>query len=186
LLLFDREDAAVPARVLPIDPVSNRTYHYWHVFVPGLKPGQLYGYRVKGESAPKRGLRFDATKVLLDPYGRGVVVPKGYDRAAAGGPGDNTATAMKSVVVDPGGYDWEGDQPLQRTLDLTCPRRAVHATSTARPAGGNRDLCGERSPGAEHQSDRHVVRINRFLDRRCRRPVFARGMAGGNSGRTGC
>jgi glycogen operon protein len=112
LLLFDREDDARPARVLPIDPVKGRTYHYWHTFVPGVRPGQLYGYRVSGPFDPAQGLRFDPTKVLLDPYGRGVVVPKNYDRTAAGQPGDNAATAMKSVVVDPSTYDWEGDRPL--------------------------------------------------------------------------
>ena len=83
LLLFDREDDASPSRVIPIDPVTNRTYHYWHVFVPGVPPGQIYGYRVEGPSAPAQGLRFDSAKVLLDPYGRGVVVPKNYDREAA-------------------------------------------------------------------------------------------------------
>src|SRR5271166_785853 len=50
---------------------------------------------------PASGTRFDATKVLLDPYGRGVVVPRSYSREAARHPGDNCATAMKSVVVDP-------------------------------------------------------------------------------------
>ena len=42
LLFFDREDDAQPARVIAIDPAANRTYHYWHVFVPGVQPGQLY------------------------------------------------------------------------------------------------------------------------------------------------
>jgi glycogen operon protein len=98
--------------VIPLDPVRNRAYHYWHVFVPEVAPGQLYGYRVTGPTAPDRGLRFDPTKVLLDPYGRGVVVPKTYDRLAAQHPGDNAAAAMKSVVVDNGAYDWEGDLPL--------------------------------------------------------------------------
>jgi isoamylase len=114
LLLFDQKDDARPSRVIPIDPAANRTYHYWHVFVPGLQPGQLYGYRAKGPSDPARGLRFDADKVLLDPYGSGVVVPKNYTREAARRKGDNTATAMKSVVVDPCAYDWEGDAPLHR------------------------------------------------------------------------
>ncbi len=112
LLFFDREDDAAPARVVRLDAAANRTYHYWHVFVPGVRPGQIYGYRVAGPSAPERGLRFDPTKVLLDPYGRGVVVPKNYSREAARREGDNAATAMKSVVVDPGAYDWEGDVPL--------------------------------------------------------------------------
>ena len=119
LLLFDREDDANPSRVIRIDPVTNRTYHYWHVFVPGVRPGQIYGYRVEGPSAPERGLRFDSAKVLLDPYGRGVVVPKNYDREAAKRAGDNAATAMKSVVVDPGAYDWEGDLPLSRPSSRT-------------------------------------------------------------------
>ncbi len=112
LLLFDREDDARPARAIRLDPTHHRTYHYWHAFVPGLSAGQLYGYRVEGPEAPERGLRFDPAKVLLDPYGRGVVVPEDYDRHAAARQGDNAATAMKSVVVDPAAYDWEGDVPL--------------------------------------------------------------------------
>src|SRR5262249_18271691 len=63
---------------------------------------------------PANGMRFDSSKVLLDPYGRAVVVPKTDSRDAAGRAGDNTATAMKSVVVDCGAYDWEGDKPLCR------------------------------------------------------------------------
>ncbi len=92
--------------------MANRTYHYWHVFVPGLRQGQLYGYRVDGPWDPASGLRFDPGKVLLDPYGRGVAVPAGYSRDAARLPGDNASAAMKSVVVDSTDYDWEGDHPL--------------------------------------------------------------------------
>jgi glycogen operon protein len=114
LVLFDREDDAQPTRVITLDPAINRTYHYWHAFVPGLQAGQLYGYRVHGAFDPRQGLRFDAEKVLLDPYGRGVVVPKSYSRGAAVRKGDNAATAMKSLVVDPDKYDWEGDRPLHR------------------------------------------------------------------------
>jgi len=119
LLLFDSEDAA-PSRIVHLDPSNNRTYHYWHVFVPGLQPGQLYGYRAHGPFDPPRGLRFDATKVLLDPYGRGVVTPVGYNRDdAARNEYDNAATAMKSVVVDPHTYNWEGDLPLHRLSSQT-------------------------------------------------------------------
>jgi isoamylase len=114
LLFFDREDDAQPARIISIDPAANRTYHYWHVFVPRVQPGQLYGYRVQGQRDPANGLTFDSTKVLLDPYGRGVVVPGNYSRDAARREGDNAATAMKSVVVDPSAYDWEGDRVLHR------------------------------------------------------------------------
>ena len=119
LLLFDLEDDAKPARAVRLDPAANRTYHYWHAFVPGVRAGQIYGYRVDGPAALERGLRFDSAKVLLDPYGRGVVVPKNYDRQAAMRPGDTTATAMKSVVVDSSAYDWEGDIPLCRPAART-------------------------------------------------------------------
>jgi len=114
LLLFDRDDDAIPARAISLDPRHNRTYNYWHVFVPKVYAGQLYAYRVLGPYEPQCGMRFDSQKVLLDPYGRGVVVPRGYSREAASRPGDNAATAMKSVVVSSRDYDWEGDTPLQR------------------------------------------------------------------------
>ncbi|HLX44556.1 MAG TPA: glycogen debranching protein GlgX [Bryobacteraceae bacterium] len=112
LLLFDQPDDVQPARAVPLDPAANRTYHYWHVFVPGVKPGQIYGYRVTGPWDPANGFRFDPSKVLLDPYGRAVAVPSGYDRNAA-------APAMKSVVVDSCAYDWEGDQPLKQPSSRT-------------------------------------------------------------------
>jgi glycogen operon protein len=119
LLFFDNEDDATPSRIVRLDPDINRTYHYWHVFVPGIKAGQIYGYRVHGPYEPTRGLWFDACKVLLDPYSRGVVIPKGYNRDAATHPGTNTATAMKSVVIDPSQYDWEGDKPIKRPASRT-------------------------------------------------------------------
>jgi isoamylase len=119
LLLFDDEQAAKPSRVIPLDPRRHRTYHYWHAFVPELQPGQIYAYRAHGPFSPERGWRFDGEKILLDPYGLGVAVPVDYDRTAAGRPGDNTATAMKSVVADPGRYDWEGDRPLRRPFAET-------------------------------------------------------------------
>jgi glycogen operon protein len=113
LHLFERKDDSQPSRIVTLDPAGNRTYHYWHTFVPEVQPGQLYGYRVHGPNDPEHGLRFDANKLLLDPYGRGVVVPTSYTPDGARLPGDNAATAMKSVVVDPGNYDWEGDVPLR-------------------------------------------------------------------------
>jgi isoamylase len=107
LLFFDHQDDPSPARVISLDPAVNRTYHYWHVFVPGVREGQIYAYRANGPWDPAAGMRFDSSKVLLDPYARVVAVPKDYDRSATG------ASAMKSVVVDSHAYDWEGDQPLR-------------------------------------------------------------------------
>ena len=87
--------------------------------MPGIQPGQIYGYRAYGSFAPGKGLRYDADKILLDPYGKAVAVPERYSRVSACAPGDNCATAMKSVVADPGLYDWEGDTPLKRPFAET-------------------------------------------------------------------
>jgi isoamylase len=136
LLFFDSEDDARPSRVIPIDPAANRTYHYWHLFVPGVEPGQIYGYRVQGPFDPSRGMRFDSCKVLLDPYGRGAVVPRNYSRDAACKQGDNAATAMKSMVVDPHAYDWEGDMPLKRPWSRTIIYE-MHVRGFTRHASSN-------------------------------------------------
>jgi isoamylase len=136
LLLFDHADDATPSRIIPLDPRNHRTYHYWHTFVPGLSSGQLYGYRVTGPFAPQRGMRFDPSKLLIDPYGRAVAVPSGYDRGAACLPGDNVAKGMKSVVADPRGYDWEGDLPLKRPYSHTIIYEMHVAGFTKHPSSG--------------------------------------------------
>jgi isoamylase len=136
LLFFDTADAARPSRVIALDRQGHRTYHYWHAYVPQIKPGQLYGYRVHGPFDHARGLRFDAQKVLLDPYGRAVTVPRDYDRDAASRPDDNAAQAMKSVVTDPGGYDWEGDRPLRHPYARTVIYEMHLAGFTRHPNSG--------------------------------------------------
>jgi len=119
LLLFDAVDAAAPSRVIALDARRNRTFDYWHIFVPELKSGQVYGYRAYGPFEPDKGHRFDSSKVLLDPYGRAVALPERYDRRAAARRGDNAASAMKSVVADTSTYDWEDDVPLNRPFGQT-------------------------------------------------------------------
>ena len=136
LLFFDRADDPHPSRVIPIDPLTNRTYHYWHVTVPGVEAGQIYGFRAYGPFEPTRGLRFDPSKLLLDPYGRAVVLPKDYSREAASLKADNTATAMKSVVTDPHAYDWEGDVPLKRPWSRTIIYELHVRGFTAHPSSG--------------------------------------------------
>jgi isoamylase len=119
LLLFDDPDAPQPSQVIILDPKRNRTFYYWHVFVPGLQSGQVYAYRAQGAFAPEQGLRFDHSKVLLDPYARAVVGWHQYSRQAAIHPGDNCAHALRSVVVDSKAYDWEGDTPLRISYPKT-------------------------------------------------------------------
>jgi isoamylase len=119
LLLFDDLNAVKPSRVIDLDQKANRTYHYWHVFVPDVAAGQIYAYRIAGPFDPERGLRFDPDKVLLDPYGKCIARPAGRSREAARHHGANSATALKSVVVNTGSYDWEGDAPLCRSFAKT-------------------------------------------------------------------
>ena len=106
------------------------------MFVPDLKAGQVYAYRASGPFLPNRGLRFDAQKVLLDPYGRAVVFPDNYDRGASCLPGDNSAMALKSVVVDPSSYDWEDDLPLNRPFSQTVIYEMHAAGFTRHPNSG--------------------------------------------------
>jgi len=136
LLFFDGPDAARPSRTIRLDPDANRTYHYWHIFVPGIEAGQIYAYRAAGPFEPENGHRFDRGKVLLDPYARAVVVPRGYSRESARREGDNASTAMKSVVVDPQAYDWEGDAPLMRPCSQTIVYEMHVRGFTRHPSSG--------------------------------------------------
>lgn len=111
LLLFDKEDHSSPSHTFFLDPKVNKTYFYWHAFIPGLKEGQLYAYRVHAVKTPSKRTLFNQAKVLLDPYAKAVEMDT-YDRNKAIHPGDNCAHAIKGVVVDPSTYDWENDRPL--------------------------------------------------------------------------
>jgi glycogen operon protein len=134
LLLFGRLDDPTPARVIALGPGQHRTYHYWHAFVPNLGAGQLYAWRAHGPAAPSPRLRFDPSKALLDPYGRGVAVSTGYDRMFAAAPGNGAGVAMKSIVVDPSTYDLPS-AGRHRRAGQPCPfvRRALPGPA---PLGG--------------------------------------------------
>jgi len=143
LVLFDHPEDTAPSHKVLLHPRKNRTYHYWHVFVPDIGPGQIYGYRVHGPYEPYRGMRFDPEKVLLDPYGRAVVVPEGYSRPSASMPGDNCSSAMKSVVTMAGSYDWEDDLPPKRPFASTVLYEMYVRGFTAHPNSGvSRDKRG--------------------------------------------
>ena len=68
LLLFD-SPAGEPTDVIRLE---SRTKYIWHVFVSGVRPGQLYGYKVRGDFIPAQGMRFNENKLLLDPYAKAV------------------------------------------------------------------------------------------------------------------
>ncbi|HLF24033.1 MAG TPA: alpha-amylase family glycosyl hydrolase, partial [Burkholderiales bacterium] len=137
LLLFDRCDDPRPARVIPLDPKRDKTFYYWHIFAPGIRAGQLYGYRVHGAYDPNQWLRFDGSKLLIDPYARAVMYGDNYSREAAKRRGeDNCARAIKSVVVDSRAYGWESDVPLQRPNSGTVIYEMHVGGFTRRPSSG--------------------------------------------------
>lgn len=118
LLLFEKHDDLEPYQTIPFDPFVNKTFHFWHIFVRGLQTGAHYAYRVDGPSDPSAGLRFNRQKVLIDPYSKGNTDAL-WRWENACGPEDNLTTSMRSVVVDPSKYDWEGDRPLNRPIEET-------------------------------------------------------------------
>jgi glycogen operon protein len=120
LLLFDSIDDIEPSTVIPLDARRNKTYHYWHTFVPKISSGQLYAYRIHGPFEPWNGHRYDATNILLDPYAKIVAVPERYRRSGANSAATHATPSMKSVVTDLSLYNWEGDAhlkiPFSRTI----------------------------------------------------------------------
>ncbi|HEY8074852.1 MAG TPA: glycogen debranching protein GlgX, partial [Labilithrix sp.] len=114
LCLFDEKGAET--RI----PLRERTAHVFHGYVPGLGPGQRYGFRARGQYDPERGLRFNANKLLVDPYAHAIEGKVDYREAVfsyAGEPDahaadlrDDARGVPKSVVTDDR-FDWEGDKP---------------------------------------------------------------------------
>ncbi|MEM9490321.1 MAG: glycogen debranching protein GlgX, partial [Myxococcota bacterium] len=128
LVLFDRASDLDPSRSLML---PERTGPVWHGYVPQLLPGQLYGYRVHGRFAPHQGHRFNANKVLLDPYARAIGRPVrwhdslfGYelghrDTDVSHSASDSAAYAPLATITE-NGFEWGDDRrpevPWEKTL----------------------------------------------------------------------
>lgn len=136
LLLFDTVEAIAPAHVIPLDPKKNKTYHYWHVMVPGLKTGQLYGYRISGPHDHSRGHHFDSDLILLDPYAKAVAMPRQKKIKSTTKTGAIITPSMKSVVSDLSLYDWENDQHPRREFAQTVIYEMHVAGFTKHPNSG--------------------------------------------------
>jgi isoamylase len=118
LCLFDGDD-----RETRVELIEREAFN-WHCYIPGIGPGQRYGYRVHGQYDPLAGHRFDPYKLLIDPYAKAVEGPIDWDagNALPYVPGaaedadlhmdveDDARAIPKCVVVDPG-FDWENDRP---------------------------------------------------------------------------
>ena len=115
LLLFAEGNSTEPFQIIKMTDEGNKSFHFWHVFLVDAKPGLHYAYRVHGPEQQKPGHRFTPEKVLIDPYAYGNSMDL-WNRGAACLPGDNLTQSMRSVVIDPLDYDWEGDRPLNRPM----------------------------------------------------------------------
>ena len=126
LCLFDENGQTELARL----PLPAQTGDVWHGFLPGGKPGQVYGLRAHGPWRPDRGHRFNPHKLLLDPWAREIVSPTGgFDWRAPHQAADrehpqhmdtrdNARQAHKARVVQES-FDWQGDQLLRTPLTDT-------------------------------------------------------------------
>jgi len=153
LLLFDGPNDPAPAEIIDLHPGTNRTGYYWHLFVPGLGHGQVYAWRVHGPDRPDLGHRFDGDKVLLDPFGLAVTGLEIYDRKAAAHSGDNTSCSLRSVVVDPGRFDWEGDEPLAPPTGREVVYEMHVAAFTAHPSSRLSDHLRGTYAGVAEKAD---------------------------------
>jgi isoamylase len=125
LCLFDGQESSEERLQL-----SERTDLVWHAYLAGVRPGQLYGYRVHGTYDPERGHRANPAKLLIDPYARALAGALrwtdeifGYrlkhpEEDLSRDDRDSAPWVPKSVVVD-GAFDWGGDRPLRRPWHQT-------------------------------------------------------------------
>jgi isoamylase len=168
LCLFD--DADVEERIL----VSERTAFNWHVYLPGVGPGQRYGYRVYGPYDPRAGHRFNPHKLLIDPYAksiegkvrfsRGNVLPYKPDPEARDDADlvmDTTDDALaipKSVVVNDR-FDWEDDRRPDTPMDQTVIYETHVKGFTMRHPGVREDLRGTYAGLASEAAIEHLLSL---------------------------
>jgi len=128
LCLYDSDDPSKETERIRITENSDRV---WHVFLPEIRPGQLYGFRVEGPYDPNNGHRFNPAKLLLDPYAKAIAGRVDWRDEIFGyrigdeqedlskDDRDNGAFMPKSVVVDPA-FTWDNDlrptRPLHETV----------------------------------------------------------------------
>jgi glycogen operon protein len=122
LCLFDSVEAEYESRRINL---THQTDYVWHCYLPGIGPGQLYGYRVYGPYAPQYGLRFNPAKLLLDPYSKAISGLIRWSNAMFGYPltssdpdrdlqmdNEDSAPGMSRSIVIDSAFDWGNDHQL--------------------------------------------------------------------------
>jgi isoamylase len=140
LCLFDDPDAANDTHRIRLEECTD---HVWHVYLPEVRPGQHYGYRVHGPYEPDAGHRFNAAKLLIDPYAKAINGTIHWSNALFGyrigdpladlslDEQDNAGSIPKCVVVD-SAFTWGGDQLLKTPWERTVIYEAHVRGLTAR------------------------------------------------------
>jgi len=131
LELYAHPEDSEPSEVIGLNPHMNRTGDIWHVWVDGLQPGQLYGYRVDGPYDPDNGHRFNPYRLLIDPYATAVTHLDTWDFEKAKGSDpsaleedavlwkqENVEYTPKCVMTNTG-FDWQHDERLQHDWSET-------------------------------------------------------------------
>jgi glycogen operon protein len=148
LELFARAADATPAAAFDLDPARNRTGDVWHVWVEGIRPGQLYAYRVDGPYRPEDGHRFNFHRLLLDPLATAVsALPawefgpaRGFDPSAPDGDSAlstvDDAGAMPKCVFTQEHFHWHDDRPPRHPWSKTVIYEAHVRGFTIHPSSG--------------------------------------------------
>ncbi|HEY7032105.1 MAG TPA: glycogen debranching protein GlgX [Thermomicrobiales bacterium] len=151
-------------------PLTEVTAHVWHGFVPGIGPGQRYGYRVDGPYDPEQGVRFNPNKVLIDPYAKALAGTVDWDQPVFGYPlggededlaieeRDDAAGVPKGVVIDPE-FDWEGDELLRIPLNRSIIYEVHVKGFTARHPGVPEKLRGTYAGLSSQPALDHLKRL---------------------------
>ena len=126
LCFFESASSAAPYAIAEFDPEKNRTGDIWHALIPDSKPGSLYLYRIDGPRDIHKGLRFDFSEYLLDPYAKALSEGSIYKHLEKIGVNacdsiyvpnrepDQIELFPKCVVIDDKEFDWEDDVPINR------------------------------------------------------------------------
>ncbi len=119
LFLYENPDSSSPFQVIDFDPVVNRTFFFWHVFVEGMTGQEKisYTWKVDGPDNDDPGSRFDPSVELLDPWAKAVtdvLWQRKYNRDTQE---DKDSTSMRAMVLPESSYDWEGDRPLPQSSE---------------------------------------------------------------------
>lgn len=101
LELFSRPSDTIAKQVIEFDPLRNRTGDMWHVWVKGVKAGQLYSYRVDGPDSPQEGQRFNVRRRLLDPLAPAITLLDPWDYSGA----------MPKCILAHDHFHWQEDRP---------------------------------------------------------------------------